>query len=140
MEKYFYIGTMSAPIKLLIVDDHPFIREALRRLLFGVDGMLVVDEAVNGKEAIDKIKSEVIDVVLMDVMMPEMNGIVTTKYITQHFPQVKVLALTLHSNQNYVADMLSSGALGYLTKTVDKNTLIAAIKTVAGGNSFLQTG
>ena len=130
---------MEIPIKLLIVDDHPLIREALRRLLVGVDEILVVDEAVNGKEAIDKVKSGSFDVVLMDLMMPEMNGIVATKYVTQHFPQVKVLALTLHSNQNYVADMLASGALGYLTKTVDKTTLVTAIKTVAGGNSYLHT-
>ena len=130
---------MGTPIKLLIADDHPFIREALWRLLVGVDDILVVDEAVNGKEVIEKVKSGGIDVVLMDLMMPEMNGIVATRHITQHFPQVKVLALTMHSNQNYVADMLASGALGYLTKTVDKATLITAIKTVAGGNTFLHT-
>jgi DNA-binding NarL/FixJ family response regulator len=130
---------MGYPIKLLIVDDHPFIREALRHLLSAVDGILVVDEAVNGKEAIDKVKSGAFDVVLMDLMMPEMNGIVATKYVTQHFPQVKVLALTLYNNQNYVADMLSAGALGYLAKTVDKDTLVSAIRTVAGGNSYLHT-
>lgn len=72
-------------------------------------------------------------------MMPEMNGIAAVKYITRHFPQAKILALTLHSNQNYVTDMIDAGALGYLTKTVDKDTLISAIKTVAGGNSYLHT-
>lgn len=130
---------MGDPIKLLIVDDHPFIREALRRLLSGGDGIVVMDEAVNGKEAIDKVRSGAIDVVLMDLVMPEMNGMAATKYITQHFPTVKVLALTLHSNQNYVDDMIASGALGYLSKTVDKATLISAIRAVARGNTYLHT-
>ncbi len=127
----------SAPIKLLIVDDHPLIREALRRLLSGIDDILVIDEAINGREAIEKVKSGSVDVILMDLVMPEINGIVATRYITNHFPLVRVLGLTLHDEQCYVAEMLAAGALGYLSKTVDKATLITAIKTVAGGNPYL---
>lgn len=128
---------MHLPIRLLIADDHPFIRDAFRLLLSSNPEVLVVGEAATGWQIIELVKGEPVDVILMDIRMPELDGIQTTRHLSQYFPQIKVLALTLHDEPYYVQDILAAGALGCMPKVIDTKTLIQAIHTVADGHPFI---
>ena len=124
------------PIKILLVDDHQMIRDGIRSLLTGVDDVDIVAEASNGNEAIEILKKQDVDLILMDISMPEMNGIEATKIITSKFEKVKVLTLSMHDEESFVIKMLQVGASGYVLKTTDKLELTEAIKTVASGESY----
>lgn len=128
---------MRVPVRLLIADDHPFIRDALRLLLSSHPEVLVVGEAENGWQTIELVQGLLVDVVLMDIQMPELDGIQATRHLSQYFPQIKVLALTLHDEPYYIQDILAAGALGCMPKVVDTKTLIQAIHTVADGQPFI---
>lgn len=128
---------MRLPVRLLIADDHPYIRDALRLLLSSQPEVKVVGEAANGWQTIERVQGLQVDVVLMDIQMPELDGIQATRHLTQFFPQTKVLALTLHDEPYYIQDILAAGALGCMPKVVDTKTLIWAISTVANGNPFI---
>lgn len=124
---------IDQPTRVLIADDHPLMRDCLSMMLKSVENVIVVGVACNGKEAIDKIKSNPVDLVLMDISMPELNGIEATKYITNKFPQVKVLAITMHLEDHFVSQMIEAGALGYVSKASSKTTLMEAIRSVLQG-------
>jgi len=128
---------MHLPVRLLIADDHPYIRDALRLLLSSHPEVLVVGEAENGWQTIELVQGLLVDVVLMDIQMPELDGIQATRHLSQYFPQIKVLALTLHDEPYYIQDILAAGALGCMPKVVDTKTLIRAIRTVADGQPFI---
>ncbi|MEM9671796.1 MAG: response regulator transcription factor [Cyclobacteriaceae bacterium] len=128
---------MHLPVRLLIADDHPFIRDALRLLLSGQPEVLVVGEAENGWQTIELVQGLLVDVVLMDIQMPELDGIQATRHLSKYFPQIKVLALTLHDEPYYIQDILAAGALGCMPKVINTKTLIQAIHTVADGQPFI---
>jgi DNA-binding NarL/FixJ family response regulator len=111
-------------IRVLITDDHEMIRNGLSALLRGEPRILVVDMAGNGKEALDICASRQVDVVLMDIMMPEMNGVVATRAIREKHPDVRVLAVTIN-------EVLQAGASGYILKHSTKDEIIRAIVDVA---------
>lgn len=122
-------------LKILIVDDHPIIRDGLKTLLSdSLDAE--IDEAVDGEDMKGKVKDEVFDLVLMDVKMPKVNGIEATKYLSEHYPDQKVLALSTYDDDSYIVSMLESGARGYVLKNAGKEELLEAIEVVLSGESY----
>ncbi|MBC8275193.1 MAG: response regulator transcription factor [Chloroflexi bacterium] len=124
-------------IKVLIVDDHTLVRDGIRALLELVVGVEVVGEAVNGKEALEKVEQLMPDVVLMDLAMPIMGGLEATRRIRKQFPGIKVLALTQYDDSDYVIPVIEAGARGFVTKMAAFSELASAIQAVYMGESFL---
>ena len=129
---------MNNTIRVMLVDDHDVIRFGLRSFLDTQSGITVVAEASNGQEAITQAIDTQPDVVLMDITMPDMDGIEATHQIKSRCPNCFVLALTVHEDKEYFIKMLLSGATGYITKQAASDELVMAIKTVAKGHVFLQ--
>jgi DNA-binding NarL/FixJ family response regulator len=102
--------------------------------------MEVVGEAEDGQKALELVRQLVPDIVIMDVTMPNLNGVGATKEITKELPKVKVLALSIHSNKRFVADMLKAGAAGYILKECLLEELIEAIRTIIAGNIYFSPG
>jgi two-component system response regulator NreC len=123
-------------IRLLIADDHALIRSGIARLLQSYTDLVVVGEAEDGLEAVDLVKKHQPDVVIIDLSMPRMNGIEATKVIRARFPETKVLVLTMHEGDEYIFQILKSGAGGYILKNSGKEELAAAIRAVARGEKF----
>jgi two-component system, NarL family, response regulator NreC len=128
---------MSAKLRLLLADDHVVVRSGLRMLLQAREDIEIVGEAENGREAVEKVRALQPDVVLMDVQMPDMNGIEATRRIKQVSPATAVLALTMHEDDHYFFEMLHAGASGYVPKRAAPDELIEALHTVHQGNVFL---
>jgi DNA-binding NarL/FixJ family response regulator len=124
-------------IKLLLVDDHTLFREGLRRILELEPDMQVVDEAADGLEAMACLSRTRPDVILMDINMPGCNGVEATKRIKAALPQVAILMLTIHDDNEYLFEVLRAGAAGYLLKDVEPTRLVEAIRTVARGGSVV---
>lgn len=118
------------PINLAIADDHKIFRNGLKATLEDYPDLKLVIEASNGKELIGQMATHVPDVVLMDIKMPEMDGMQTTAYLREHFGQVKVLTLSMHNEDKYIVDMMKAGASGYLLKNAEPEEIIEAISTV----------
>jgi two-component system response regulator NreC len=125
-------------IRLVLVDDHDVVRTSLKTYLESHKGFRVVGEANNGETALQVILENQPDVVVMDITMPGMSGLEATRRIKVSSPNCKVLALTVHNDKQYLFEMLSAGALGYLTKQAAAEELIAAIQAVAKGDVYLQ--
>lgn len=124
-------------IKILLVDDHRIIREGLRNLLDQETGLTVVAEAENGRMALDQVKAHRPDVVLMDICMPEMNGIDATRNILSEAPQTHIIALSMQAETRTIAEILKAGAQGYLLKDCSVAELLAAISAVSAGKSYI---
>jgi len=124
-------------IKVLIVDDHTLVRDGIRALLALVADVKVVGEAANGKEALEKVKKLAPDVVLMDLAMPIMSGLESTRRIRKRFPGTKVLALTQYEDREYIVPTIEAGARGFVSKTAAFSELASAIQAVYQGESFL---
>ncbi|MCF8234474.1 MAG: response regulator transcription factor [Bacteroidales bacterium] len=124
-------------IKIIIADDHKLFREGLVNLLSDAGDIEIVGEAENGKMALEQIEKLNPNVVLMDVSMPVMSGVEATRNILKNHPEVKVIALTMHSDQHYVKAMLEAGARGYLFKNCTYDQLIDAINSVHSGKKYL---
>ncbi|MFH2039858.1 MAG: response regulator transcription factor [Chloroflexota bacterium] len=125
-------------IRLLLVDDHDVVRVGLKSFLQTQEGLSVVAEAANGEQAIEQALQAKPDVILMDISMPEMDGLEATRRLRTLCPESLVLALTVHDDKQYFMQMLAAGASGYITKQSAADDLVAAIFTVAKGNIFLQ--
>jgi len=124
-------------IRVLIVDDHALVREGIRALLTLVADVEVVGEAADGKEALQKTKELMPDVVLMDLAMPVMGGLDATRRICREFPETKVLALTQYDDVEYVMPVIEAGARGYVTKMSAFSELASAIQAAYKGDSYL---
>lgn len=124
-------------IKLLIADDHQVLIQGLVELLNGLTHIQVTHTASNGQEVLDILGKNSIDVILLDINMPIMNGLDACKKITQKYPQTKVLALTTLNKGSFIQQMLKNGASGYLLKNTSQDELITAIETVYRGETFL---
>lgn len=124
-------------IRVLLVDDQKLIRHGLKVLLEGEPDLHVVGEAESGQSAIERVEALQPDVVLMDIHMPVMDGVTATKVICERFPGVKVLVLTTFDEDEYVAEALRCGAMGYLLKDMPSEELAAAIRTVHKGYTQL---
>jgi two-component system, NarL family, response regulator LiaR len=130
---------MSEPtIRVVVVDDHTIVRKGTSALFAMIDYIEVVGEAGNGYEAIDLVELVRPDVVLMDLVMPGMDGIDATRHITANYPNVRILALTSFAADDKVFPAIKAGALGYLLKDADPNDLIRAVRQVYHGEPWLQ--
>jgi len=124
-------------IKVLLADDHTIVRKGIRSLLDSEADIEVVAEAEDGREAVEKVELCQPDIVLMDNSMPSLNGLEATRQIKKRFPEVKVLILTMYTNEEYVFKYLQAGASGYLVKKTGLSELVSAIRAVHQGDSFL---
>jgi NarL family two-component system response regulator LiaR len=128
------------PTRVLLVDDHAVVRGGLHFFLDGVVDIEVVGEASNGAEALEKATELAPDVIVMDMKMPEMDGIAATRQIHQRFPHVRVLVLTSFTEGELVQQALNAGAIGYLLKDATGHELISAIRTANAGAPVLAPG
>ncbi|MBU1013438.1 MAG: response regulator transcription factor [Bacteroidetes bacterium] len=124
-------------IKIIIADDHQLFREGLVKLLSNSSEIEVIAEAENGEDAILKAKDYQPDIMLMDIGMPILNGIEATQKIRNNYPNIKILALSMHIEKDYIKDILDAGASGYLLKNCTYNQLIEAINSVYLGKKYL---
>lgn len=128
---------MKKKTRILLADDHRMVRQGFRLILEAQEDLEVVGEAGSGREAVDMAKTLRPDVVVMDVTMPELNGIESTRRIREAEPMVRVLALSVHRDAVYVREIVRAGAEGYILKESADSELIAAVRAVAQGNSYL---
>jgi DNA-binding NarL/FixJ family response regulator len=131
---------MSEDITVLLVDDHSLVRRGFRRILEDEEGMTVVGEASNGVEAIRSAYELKPKVIVMDLSMPELDGVQATKEIVKHLPGTEVLVLSMHADDNYVRNALDAGAKGYLLKSAIDVDLVGAIRSVSEGKRFIGSG
>ena len=124
-------------VRVLLADDHGIIRQGLHSLLEKEPEVEVVGEAEDGREALSLARELAPDIVVMDITMPNLNGVDATRQIIGEFPKVKVIALSIHSNRRFVSEMLKAGASGYVLKECLFDELACAIRAVAGGGSYL---
>jgi DNA-binding NarL/FixJ family response regulator len=127
-------------IKILLADDHALVRHGFRMILAAQPDMEIAGEAGNGREAVELAQKLKPDVVVMDVAMPELNGIEATRRIIELAPRARVLALSMHKDAVYVREILRAGARGYLLKDSADADLIAAVRAVAKGEGYLSPG
>ena len=128
----------TKPVKVIVTDDHVLLRNALARLVNSFDGYNVLAEADNGRDLKTKILQHLVpDIVLLDVNMPEMDGFETTKWLHKNYPHVKVLALSMLSDEKTIIKMFRLGAKGYLLKNTDAEELKRALDSVVAKNVYL---
>lgn len=128
---------MTDQIHVLIVDDHPIVRSGLRSLLNAESDIEVVGEATDGKEGMEKTEALHPHVVLMDISMPNVDGLNATRKIKSQFPEVQILVLSMHRSDEYFFEMLRAGASGYILKSARTSDLLEAIRVVSRGEVFL---
>lgn len=128
---------MSDKIRVLIADDHAIIRHGLKQILSDTDDLEVVAEADGGVRALQMLRGGQYDVVLMDVSMPDRNGIDTLKLVKKEFPKLPVLILSMHPEEQYAVRALRAGAAGYLSKQGAPEQLVTAIRQVAAGKKYV---
>ncbi|MCL7746747.1 response regulator transcription factor [Halalkalibacter sp. MEB205] len=131
------MSEIKEKIKIVIIDDHQLFREGVKRILAMEPEFDIVADGQDGSQAIELVKIHRPDVILMDINMPQMNGVEATKELIQTFPNAKVLILSIHDDESYVTHVLKTGASGYLLKEMDASALIEAVKVVASGGAYI---
>jgi two-component system, NarL family, response regulator NreC len=126
-------------IRIVVAEDHETVRQGLRALLGTKDDIEVVADAPNGREAVDLVRELKPRIAVLDLSMPEMNGLSATRAIKETMPDVEVIALTRHADDAYVQELLSAGASGYVLKQSPVEELLNAIRAVAKGERYLDT-
>jgi len=124
-------------IRVLIADDHTIVREGLKQILLETDDIVPVDEAGNGHEVLEKVAKNNLDLVLLDISMPGMNGLDVLKQLKMSKPDLTVLVLSMHPEEQYAVRLLKAGAAGYLTKDNAPDELISAIRRVSAGRKYI---
>ncbi len=127
-------------IKILLADDHSLVRQGFKMILGAQPDMQIVGEAGNGREAVELAEKLQPDLIVMDVTMPELNGIEATRRLASVAPRARVLALSMHKDAVYVREILRAGARGYLLKDSVDADLLAAVRSVAKGEGYLSPG
>ena len=128
---------MSGKIRVLLADDHAVLRAGLRALLSAEPDIEVVGEAADGQEAVALVERLKPDVVVMDITMPRLDGLRATRQITTHHPEIRVLVLTMHAEEQYLLQVLEAGGSGYVVKNSADRDLLEAIRVVHRGEAFL---
>jgi DNA-binding NarL/FixJ family response regulator len=131
---------MRDKIHILLADDHAVVRQGFKMILAAQPDMEIVGEAGNGREALDLAGQLQPDVIVMDVAMPELNGIEATRRVADLSPRSRVLALSMHKDSVYVREILRAGARGYLLKDSISSDLLAAVRAIARGEGYLSPG
>lgn len=129
--------TTNAKTRLIIVDDHKIIRESLSFLISTIDNMEIAGEASNGKELLSLLESTTADIILMDISMPEMNGIEATQLVNNKKPWIKIIGLSIHTQAVIIKKMLAAGAFGFVTKNSSSDELFTAINKVRNNQKYL---
>lgn len=129
---------MNKPINIMIADDHSMVREGIKQLLELDGDIVVIEEASNGKQCIDLLDEKQTDVLLLDINMPNMNGLQVLQYIRENKKKVKVIILTIHNEVEYLVRAVEIGVDGYVLKDSDSSVLKKAIFTVFHGETFIQ--
>lgn len=124
-------------IRVILADDHTIVRQGLRSLLDREEGISVVAEADNGRTALLLTRELLPDLVVMDISMPEMNGIEATRHLVTEFPATRVLALSMHSDRRFVEEIMKAGATGFILKDCAKDELVKAIRMLADSSSYV---
>jgi len=124
-------------IRVLIADDHQVVREGLTAVLKTKGDIEVVGVAKDGREAVDKARELVPDVVLMDISMPRMNGVEATRELKRENPHIGVVILTMYAEEEYIFDLVKAGATGYLLKDADSGQIVKALRAIAEGESLI---
>lgn len=132
-------GKTNPKIQVVLADDHTVVRKGLRALLAQSRNIQIIGEARNGEEVLRLVKRRKPHVAILDISMPKMSGLEATRILKQQYPDVKVLILTVHDNQEYIAQMMQAGADGYLLKDAEREELFLAVRTVANGRRFFGT-
>ncbi len=130
-------GAGSKQVKILLADDHKILRSGLRELLEREETLKVIAEADDGRTAVQLYRELRPDLTLMDISMHDLNGIEATRQIIGHSPEAKIIILSVHSGQQFVADVFRAGASGYLLKDCDFSEVVQAIQAVAAGETYL---
>ena len=133
----FGYHTAMKRTRILLVDDHAVVRQGFKMILDAQSDMEIIGEAANGREAVELAAQLRPDIVVMDVAMPELNGIEATRRVIASDPHIRVIALSMHKDSVYVREILRAGARGYLLKDSGADDLVKAIRAVAGGESYL---
>jgi len=128
------------PVRVVFADDHPLVREGLGRLLAGLPGVEVAGEAADGAGALSKVKSVRPDLLLLDIEMPGMGGLETIRLVREASPATEVIVVSMYSAESFVHEALRAGAKGYVVKGESTEALIAAIRTVGDGRTYLSPG
>lgn len=131
------LSPSSPLIRVLIADDHTIVREGLARLLGDAPDLAVAGQAVDGREALDKVAQLEPNVLLLDLTMPGLHGLEVLRQVRRRFPATRVLILSMHKNEAYVAESLRAGAAGYILKDSAASDVVAAIRAVHRGEQFL---
>lgn len=123
-------------IRVMIADDHNMFVEGVESILYGIDNIQVVAKCYTGPEVFEKLATTPADVILLDINLPGMNGIEVSQKLNKDYPDVKVLALSMHNEESFVTEILKYGAQGYILKNTGKKELIHAIETIHNGQSY----
>ena len=124
-------------IRIILADDHTIVRHGLNKMIQQQEDMEVIAQAANGQSTVELTRQLSPDIVIMDIGMPDLNGIDATRQIVRDFPGIKVIGLSMHSGKKFVIEMLKAGASGYLLKDCALEELVTAIKTVSAGKIYL---
>ncbi|MFN2198044.1 MAG: response regulator [Anaerolineales bacterium] len=130
-------GTNNESIRVLVADDHAIMRDGIRALIQPEEDLLVIGEAEDGRAAVELVDRLHPDVVLMDIAMPLLNGLEATRQIKRDHPEIQVLVLTMYDHDEYVRQVLATGASGYVLKRAAASELVSAIRAVARGDAVL---
>jgi DNA-binding NarL/FixJ family response regulator len=123
-------------IKIFLVDDHQIVRDGIKSLLLDSPEISIAGEAMNGKEFMEKIEQVLPDVILMDISLPDISGIELTRQVTQQFPDIKIVILSMYTQEEFITNSIAAGAKGYLPKNTTKQELLNAIITVYNGDEY----
>ena len=123
-------------IKILIADDHQVFRDGIQSILEDLEDIQVLSQAADGQEVMDKLPLFQPDIILMDITMGNINGIETTKWVKEHYPQIKILVLSMHDESDYIIREIEAGASGYILKDAGSDEMIRAIRAVANGHTY----
>lgn len=131
---------MTTPARVLLADDHALVRSGLRMILDAEPDLTVVAEAANGAEALQRLTETPIDLAILDIAMPRMTGLQAAREINRHHPEIRILMLSMHDNEQYFFESLKAGASGYVLKSVADRELLQACRATMRGEPFLYPG
>jgi DNA-binding NarL/FixJ family response regulator len=123
-------------MKIILVDDHKLVRDGIKSLLKSEKEIQIIGEVSGGRELIELVQDKMPDIVITDISMPDMNGIELTRYLSENYPSIHVLILSMHLDENYIIDCVKLGARGYLPKDINPQELIKAIHLIHAGGTY----
>jgi len=139
-EDHETLSSDSKNISILLADDHPLVQDGIRTRLNEVEDMEVIGVANNGQELMEKAEALQPDIIIADISMPYINGLEATRLLTEKFPQIRILILTMHNNREYMQNAIDSGAKGYILKDQPAEEMINAIRDIHQGNTHFCSG